>query len=114
MVNSLPAPERAVRDRLGIHPASPTQMSGGIIFVGPLPLEHGFGPTIVQLLLPVGPNRAPPMMPDHGSGTESQHPPLLLQPPAKIHIITGNPKRIIKSIYAFNAFPPECHVTARK
>src|SRR5687768_1684447 len=102
MINSLPAPEGTVRDRLGIHPASPTQMSGGIIFVGPLPLEHRFGPAIVHLLLPVGRDRAPTMMPDHGSRTEPQHPPMLLQPPAKIHIVTGNPKRGIKPTHAFN------------
>src|SRR6266545_4786441 len=88
VIDSPGAAEEA-REPFTVDPASPGHVAGRIVFLRPLPLEQRFRLAVTLLLLPVGPDRVAPVMPDHRAGAEPDAPALLLQAPAYIHVVAG-------------------------
>src|SRR5687768_1499399 len=87
-------------------------MTGGVVTLGPFRFEQRLGSAIPALLPPVLANRIAAVMPDHGSGTESQGPSLLLNPPTEIDVIASGAVFAIEAAHSLDRAPPECHVAA--
>ncbi|HEY5564571.1 MAG TPA: hypothetical protein VIL33_03205, partial [Rhodothermia bacterium] len=64
-------------------------MSEAVVLLRPFSFEKSLGLPISKLLLPIPAERRSSVVPDNRTRVEADVPTLLLQPPAKIHIVTG-------------------------
>src|SRR5258705_209047 len=54
MVDAPPPPTEERTESWAVDAARPADMPRPVVFLGPLPLEHGLGPAIADLLFPIG------------------------------------------------------------
>ena len=88
-------------------------MTGGVIFLRPLPFEERLGLAIALLLLPIGAHGIAVVMPDHGRRTEPQPAATRLQAPAEIHVIARHPELRIETAHGLKPGLSEGHVATR-
>ena len=91
---------------------APDSVPETAVFLRPLPLQQGFCPTVIQLLLPVGPHRPATVVPDHGARAETEFPPPGLDPPADIHVIPGDAESGVEPANLHQRRLAEGHVAA--
>src|SRR5262245_35717534 len=72
-------------------------MAGRVVLGWPFAFEQRFSLPIGRLLFPLRSDRVPAWVPDHSGGVEPHRPPLFLQPPANVDIITGDTKLRVES-----------------
>src|SRR5438445_12165760 len=89
VIDARPAPPERARQPAAVDAARPAHVPWAVVLLGPLPLQHRLRPAVPDLLFPVGTQRVPAVVPDHGGGAEAQRPALLLQPPAHVHVVPG-------------------------
>ena len=96
-----------------IYASCPSGVAARIVFLRPFPLEHRFGFSVANLLLPVRSHGPAVVMPNHRARTESKLPPSLPGSPANIHVITGLAKLRIKSANGLEPALSKSHVASR-
>ena len=96
-----------------VQPSRPGKMTGGVVFVGPLFLQHGFSFAVSLLLFPIGLQVVATMVPIHSSGVESQASAVLLQSPTHIDIIACGAIANVKTINRCESVATKCHIAAR-
>src|SRR6266540_825906 len=105
-----PAAAQHAREPFAIDSAAPGHVTGRVVLLRPLPLEQGLSFAVPLLLLPVGPDRVAPVVPDHRSRAEPDGPPLLLQAPAEIHVVARGPELRIEPADRLEGGSAERHV----
>ena len=112
MIHAADPPQR-LGEPAAIETATPGDVPRGVVLAGPLPLEQRFGVAVAVLLLPVGSERVPMVMPDERAVGEPQGESLLLQPPAHIDVVAGSPELRVESTNLLQRVPAERHADAR-
>ena len=88
-------------------------MARFVILLRPFFSEECLGFRICLLLLPIGANGSPPVVPNHRGWAEPQAPATLLQTPADIDIVSSHPKARIKTSDCAKPVQTEGHIAAR-
>src|SRR6267154_717081 len=88
VVNPGAAPRRRLGPPRTVQTTRPAHVSGPVVLLGPLPLQHRLGAPVAELLPPVRADGVTAMMPDHRGRVEADRPAALLQAPADVHVIT--------------------------
>src|SRR5215213_3517539 len=85
-------------------------MPGAVVALGPLALEQRLGLPVLELLLEVVAGRAAAMVPDDRAGAEAHGPAAVLQPPADVDVVTGDPELVVEAADLLQPVLPEGHV----
>ena len=117
-----PGPERAAIDdrhgelealqRAAIHHASPLAVAAAVELVGVLGVEQGLGLAIAGLLPEVRTRVLAAVVPDERPRREGDQEPLVLEPPADVHIVAGLAKLGIEPVDRLEGLTAEGHVAA--
>src|SRR5262245_20933016 len=82
-------PREQSREGRGVNSSAPKPASKVVVVFGMFADEKRLGFAITNLLPQISPDVGPPIVPDEPSVAETNFETGILQPPAKIHIISG-------------------------
>src|SRR5207249_3657736 len=91
----------------------PESVSPRIELVGELSFQDGFRHSITYLLSPISRHRRPPVMPNHGGGTEPDAVAVFEQAPTNVHVISSGSKDRVKAADVLQRLLTETHIAAR-
>src|SRR5207302_3639473 len=111
-IDARPAPPECVRPSAAVEATGPAHVPGTVVFLRPLPLQYRLRPAVPDLLPPVGADRVPAVVPDHGGRAEAERPAPRLEPPADIHVVAGGPELRVEAADRLEAGLAERHVAA--
>src|SRR5262245_38662186 len=85
-------------------------MAGAVVALRPLALEQGLRLAVLELLLQVAAHAVAAVVAYDRAGAAPDAPALLLQAPADVHVVAGDPELGIKAADRQQARLPERHV----
>ena len=95
-----------------VEAAGPGHVAAAVVALGPLALEQRLGLAVALLLPPVAADAAAAPMPDQRGRMEAQRQPLLLQPPAGVDVVAGDPELRIEAAHRQQVDATVGHVAA--